>query len=193
MQRVVAGVLVGGRSRRMGRSKALLPHPHGGTFVEHVCTCAGAVVGQTLLLGDMERRPTSLIGWPTLRDTCAAAGPLAGLSALLQQIGIGWVLLLACDLPLLDVATLRRLLAGRRADCDAVAFRAMRGERRVHACCALYHTRVQPAVEAELAGRRRLHAVLQAVRTVVLEPSPTDRITLRNVNAPADLIALEHG
>lgn len=187
---VVAGVLVGGRSRRMGRVKALLPHPDAGTFVEHVVGCATAVAEKSFLLGVMHSLPPSLCAYKQLADSLADGGPLAGLDALLKAIGTGWGLLLSCDMPLLEPETLRHLLHSRTTDCDAIAYRVAADSDRLHACCALYHTRLRSTVEAELSGQRRLQSILKKARTVILEPTPEQQRSLINVNEPEDLNAL---
>ena len=117
-------VLAGGRSTRMGRDKATLTY-HGRTQLE---------VGLDLL------RDLGIPGWISVRPDQAAdparahhpqivdgadgAGPIAGiLAALRAEPGAAW-LVLACDLPFLDAATLRTLVAARDPDRLATAFRS---------------------------------------------------------------------
>ena len=65
----VAGVLIGGRSLRMGRPKALLPHAEGGTMVEHAVRVARRVAVEVFLLGMLA---------PRVGENAAMAGMLAG-------------------------------------------------------------------------------------------------------------------
>lgn len=190
----VAGVLVGGHSRRMGRSKPLLPHARAGSFVEHVVSTAGSVAAEVLLLGSNPDLPASLDGLRVIPDVRVAGGPLAGLCAAFSAIRDGWVLLLACDLPLIEPVLLERLLADCAAGVDAVAFRRhndMPMDRWLspsyHACCALYHARIRPVADAELAqGGGSIQNVLKSVRVKVLSPSPAESRQLVNVNTPED-------
>lgn len=122
---LIAGILVGGASRRMGRPKALLPHPSGGTFVEHVAAVAARAANEVVLLGrPLWPLPDALRGLRLLPDLeiAAAAGPLAGLGSLLRYAPRGWTLLLSCDLPHLQAEAIAALTAAIRNDVDAVAF-----------------------------------------------------------------------
>jgi len=186
-ERLVTGILVGGSSRRMGRDKALLPHPTGGTCVEHVVSVAQTLAAEIVLLGVRVSLPPKLQRLPALPDAVQGAGPLAGLDSLLRYVRSGWALLLSCDLPLLTPVTLARLLLERSAALDAIAVRTSGAENRIHACAALYHTRCAPAVQRELLGERRMQAVLKAVRTRIIDPAPGDGRSLTNVNGPSDL------
>jgi len=184
----VAGVLVGGHSRRMGRPKALLRLADGRTFLEHVASVAGEVAGEVVLLGAAAQIPPGLTGLPTLPDQTPDAGPLAGLRSLLEYAGERWTLLLACDLPRLHADVLRRLLAAAPADADAAAFvcDAQRGI--YHACCALYHPRLKPLALQELsAGRGSLQEVLRRARVIALDPDADEARQLENMNTPEDL------
>lgn len=122
---LIAGILVGGASRRMGRPKALLPHPSGGTFVEHVAAVAARAASEVVLLGRPPwPLPDALRGLRLLPDVeiAAGAGPLAGLGSLLRHAPQGWTLLLSCDLPHLEMGAIAALTAAIRDDVDAVAF-----------------------------------------------------------------------
>jgi len=190
--RVIAGVLVGGASRRMGSPKALLPHPRGGTFVEHVIRVAQGIADDVCLLGACERLPESLIGIPALPDVQLDQGPLSGLGSLLRLATPHWALLLACDMPRLGASALQHLLVHASAEVDAVAY-IEPGERETcHACCALYHSRIVPAADAALSrGRRSLQSLLRNVRLVGVEPSDDVRRQLINVNTLDDLNLLQ--
>lgn len=194
---VVVGVLAGGHSRRMGEPKALLSHPKGGTLIEHVVRVALEVTPDVVILGQSCSLPSALASVTVLPDSESEAGPLGGLCSLLRHAEDRWAVLLACDLPLLSAAPLRRLLEAANDSADAVVF--VRAEPRAsarpdaqprsfHTCCALYHPRVLSVVERQLAnGRRALHALLEQIRVTALVPTADEARQLANLNTPEDL------
>lgn len=109
---VYAGILIGGRSRRMGRPKHLLRASGGGTWLERVVSVARPCVAETVLLG-RGAVPERLKGLVRLPDVPGREGPLAGLlSAMRWQPWVSW-LMIACDVPLLSTDALRWLLTTR--------------------------------------------------------------------------------
>src|ERR1700761_7300390 len=75
-------VLVGGRSSRMGRDKALLPSGSG-TLVKEIADSVAAVSGNVALIG----RPESYrsLGYDCLEDICPGLGPLSGIHTALHS------------------------------------------------------------------------------------------------------------
>lgn len=189
----VAGVLIGGRSRRMGRPKALLPHPIGGTLLEHAVHVAHELTDEVFLLGKSESLPPTVANLTRLPDARedlgppGGLGPLAGLCSLLGVAQDRWALLLPCDMPNVSVSLLTRLLVRASDSVDAVAYtREGRGDG-YHACCALYHPRLLPAVLDELEGSgRSLQALLDRARVKAIHPNGEDRLMLTNVNTPGE-------
>ncbi len=188
--RCVAGILVGGRSTRMGRPKTALPLADGRTLVEHVAEVAsrtGRWIEEVVILGQGPPLPESLAVLPILADVKPGAGPLAGLCALLRHAGQRWCLLLACDMPLLEPSLLERLAAAVTPDCDAVAYRRADRPGSWHACCALYHPRLLPASLVELKqGKGSLQKLLASTRLIAIDPDPGDQRMLVNLNTPED-------
>lgn len=194
--RCVAGILVGGRSRRMGRPKATLPLPDGPVLVEHVVGVAvrtGRWIDEVVILGECETSPACLADVTVLPDSEPGAGPLAGLCSLLEYAGERWTLLLACDMPLLEPVLLERLHAAVRPEYDAVAFRCTDRPSTWHACCALYHPRLLPAAILELRqGSRSMQSLLAVARVIGLDAAPQEQRMLMNLNTPQDYDRLFH-
>jgi len=183
----VAGVLAGGRSRRMGRPKALLTLPDGRTLIEHVVGIASAVAPDVVILGTPASLPPTLGHLPILDDAKPDGGPLAGLCSLLQYAHDRWGLLLACDMPHLAPDILHRILSSIDENIDAVAFRQDVTRGTCHACCALYHPRILPRALDELTrGQASLQNLLARVRLAVLQPDPHEAHLLTNLNTPQD-------
>ena len=174
----------------MGRPKAMLTHPKSATFVEHVAEVARLAANDVVLVGTAHTIPESLRSLVMLPDTLAGAGPVAGLVAFLRYIESGWGMLLSCDMPQLEAELLHDLRASADDQVDAVAYQEP-GTGKLHACCALYHTRALPAAAHGLNTDRSLQGVLRNVRTRVLRPSHNQRRQLANVNVPEDLEALD--
>jgi molybdopterin-guanine dinucleotide biosynthesis protein A len=184
----VAGVLVGGRSRRMGCSKALLALPDGRTLVEHVAGVASEVAQEVVILGRLDSIPAALARYPILPDAKPNGGPLAGLCSLLVYARERWALLLACDMPLLTTGVVERIRAQAGPDTDAVAFWQDDRRQVYHACCAFYHPRILPEASDELtAGKGSLQNLLRRVRVAALVPEAEETCQLANVNTPEDL------
>lgn len=120
-------LLSGGSSRRMGRDKALLPHPDGGTWLERSLLLLASLQAPITLLS---RHPAHL----ALARQLAAAGrldasapllalaepppwegPLRALERLLRTHPEERLLLCPVDMPWLDPACLRTLLAASEA------------------------------------------------------------------------------
>jgi molybdopterin-guanine dinucleotide biosynthesis protein A len=104
-------ILVGGQSRRLGRSKALL-RLNGRTLLEHVILALSQVYSEDRLLL-VAARPEE-VAWVGLQCVNIAAqdkGPLAALIEALRHSPDQHNLVVACDLPFLSPEVLALLLA----------------------------------------------------------------------------------
>jgi molybdopterin-guanine dinucleotide biosynthesis protein A len=179
-------VLAGGKSRRMGRDKALLPWD-GATLIDHAVARLGAVCASVQVLSGAERRYEGR-GVPVETDALPDAGPLGGIYTGLLRMGGGTGLFLGVDLPFATVDLLRRLLE-LCAGHDAVVPLSARGPEPL---CAAYRSACLEPIRRRLAaGDLKATSfwadadVLQARDEHLAGLGPLDML-FRNVNSPAD-------
>jgi molybdopterin-guanine dinucleotide biosynthesis protein A len=117
-------VLAGGASTRMQRDKAAIEY-HGQSqlqwtfqLLSHICAATFVSVRP-----DQREEPTR-VGFPQIVDRLPGAGPIAGISAAMQAHPKAAWLVVACDLPFLNEATLRHLVANRDVRKLATAYRS---------------------------------------------------------------------
>src|SRR5215471_18687494 len=105
-------VLCGGRSTRMGSSKALLPFgPE--TMLQRVVRLLGTIVSQLVVVAAPEQELPELPAAVTItRDERTGRGPLEGLRAGLRALpsGIEIAYVTSCDVPLLMPEFVRRMV-----------------------------------------------------------------------------------
>jgi molybdopterin-guanine dinucleotide biosynthesis protein A len=179
--RLGAIVLAGGRSRRMGTSKALLDW-HGGTLVRRVTGILQRVADPVVVVHADGQELPPLPGAERAVDRSADRGPLEGIAAGLRAVGgrCPAVFVAGTDLPLLHPHLVLALAASRGRHDAAVTV----ADGHVHHLCAVYSTDLLPLVEQQLAGDRlRLGLLLEAIDVLRLDaaalPHPE---SLRNLN-----------
>lgn len=182
-------VVAGGRSRRMGRDKALLPWGEG-TLLDHAVQRLRAVCAEVHILSGPEERYADR-GLVVHRDLLQDAGPLAGvhagLAALTTPRALG--LFLAIDLPLVPVALLRALREAALGHDAAVP----KGDVGPQPLCAAYRATCRAAIESRLAqGERRVTSFWADVRVrelgdLELSAFGNPQRLFLNVNEPGDL------
>ncbi len=193
-----AVLLAGGRSSRMGRDKALLPHPVSRRpLVLHQFDTLRAAGCQNVFLSVRHDQDYALIppSVPRLRDL-GEAGPFSALEAALVRATAPLILLLAVDLPFVTPAILRALVAGCSSD-RGMAPRHPSPEERAgdfEPLCAVYPNGddlKDAAFAARRAGRFSLQELLAgAVAAGWMRPwslGPADLPAFANWNTPADL------
>jgi molybdenum cofactor guanylyltransferase len=109
---LAAALLAGGASRRMGSDKALLPVEFEGKTCllwEKQWRLLKAVAPAELLFSGPSRAalPPEV---PALRDRWESAGPLAGIATCLEYVRSDLLLVLAVDLPLMNLICLSELI-----------------------------------------------------------------------------------
>ncbi len=174
-------VLVGGRSSRMGRDKALLPF-RGSSLVESVAAAVASATGKVTLVGN----PAIYghLGLPVLPDRFPGEGPLGGILTALADSAADWNLIVACDMPEVTAPALERLLiAAERHDGDVLVPAGPSGL--LEPLCAVYHRRSHPALrQAFDRGVRRVTAAFDGIKTVIFQV--TEVASFQNVNTPED-------
>jgi molybdenum cofactor guanylyltransferase len=181
-------VLVGGRSSRMGRDKALLPF-HGRPLAKGIALTVAQSAGTATLVGPPELY--SSMGFPTISDLFPGEGPLGGILTALRHSNAEWNLIVACDMPQIGAALLVRLLdAARQSDSDALL--PVTAEGRPQPLCAVYRrTCLAPFEMAFSEGTRKVTTALAAVRCLHL---PMEEVSqFQNVNTPEDWAAYASG
>ena len=171
-------ILAGGRSRRMGHNKVWLMF-EGRPLIEHVALRVAPVASELIISADGPERFAELTQRLPLPaqlalDRFPKAGPLAGLHAGLAVAHNDLVLLVAADMPFINLRLIRHL-ARLAHDFDAavplipVKHTETPLPEPLH---AIYRrTTCLPAVEARLtAGQRRLISFLPDVRTRYVIP-----------------------
>ena len=167
-------------------------------MIERAVQVARQITDEVVVLGREIRLPASLEELTVVDDEKPDGGPLAGLCSLLKCAEPGWGLLLACDMPYIESAVIRRLMAQADPDTDAVVFERTERRGSYHACCALYHSRIArarvenrahlaPAFEVLFDGDASLNSLLKRIRVKAIKPTLEESRQLRNINTPEDL------
>ena len=152
---LTAIVLCGGRSTRMGQDKGSMPID-GGTMLERVARTVGEIAGDVLIVGRRDQ------GAPTVHDAVEDKGPLAGIAAGLAASKTDLNVVVACDMPLVKAAVLRRLVEeiGDHDACVAMI------DGHASALCGVYRSRVAKDAHTLLdQGERRVMRLLDRIKT----------------------------
>lgn len=183
--RPVVGLFVGGASRRMGSPKGRLPGLDGTPLLVRLAAVA-ETIGDVVLVGDASPYADLLPGVPRLADAATGVGPLGGLVTLSRHAGRRDAIALACDLPHVDEAAVRRL-AEHRSLAPIVAMRAA-PDAPFEPLFARYSPRARGSLECALAdGVHGLQRVLGGAGAEAL--TPLDPGSLRDWDTPDDVAA----
>ena len=177
-------VLAGGHSRRMQRDKAALAY-QGASQLERAMGLLEGRVERAFVSVRAEQRDDPLRAhYALIADREADLGPAGGILAALASAPQAAWLVLACDLPFLDGATLDHLIASREPARAATAYRSSR-DGLPEPLCAIYEPACRDALAAAVAsGRRCPRKFLISADTVLIDPLTPD--ALENVNTPEE-------
>lgn len=187
---VTGVILAGGQSSRMGSNKALLPY-RGGRFVEAIHRQLSGLFDEVLLVTNTPDQ-YSFLPCRKVADIFPGLGALAGLHSGLYHSGSEHIFAVACDMPYLNSALIRRL-AAQRDSFDVVIPESESGLEPLH---AIYGWRCLGPMEDSLAnGRKRIISFFADVRlrrysrdeVALLDP---DFASFRNINTPGDYFRL---
>jgi molybdopterin-guanine dinucleotide biosynthesis protein A len=178
-------VLAGGKSRRMGRDKALL-RQDGQTQLSRAVALLEAQLDRVFVStrpdqdDDAERAR-----FDRIVDRYSDMGPLAGILSAIDTNGdVAW-LVLACDLPNVDADTITCLIDNSSAAHVATAFNSIH-DGLPEPLCAVYRPAVRPVIDEFVArGIVCPRKILLNSKTHLLaQPNPG---ALHNINSPDDL------
>jgi molybdopterin-guanine dinucleotide biosynthesis protein A len=185
-------ILAGGRSRRMGEDKALLPY-NGVTLIEHVLATLRPLTANLLVVAD---RPDKypLAQARALGDLFPDCGPLGGIVTGLTEAGEGAHLVVGCDMPFLNLDVLRLLLAASGPEWDAVVPEV--GGQWEPLCAVYRHTACPKLRRFLVSGGRALQSALNTLAINRIDEETIRRLDphlrgFTNVNTPAERQALE--
>lgn len=187
---LAAAILAGGRSRRMGRPKALLPL-EGKPLIEHLVAKLQREVPQVLVAGCPEdglyRGLSVPVVTDVMGDSAGGLGPLGGIYSALryvnyQQAGVQAVLCMPCDGVDLPPQFVKRMVAALGSHELVCARDSQRDQ---HLYC-LVRTSLQEPLLAYLnsGGRRVIDWFAQRDYAVV--DFSSGHFTFSNLNTPDD-------
>jgi len=195
---ISALILAGGRSIRMGQDKAWL-ELGGMPLVEHTSRRVLPLVDELIFSTNrpepfeplLKRLPLPA---QLVEDETSGAGPLAGMAAGLRVARFDLVLVLAVDMPFVQLGLLKHM-AAVAADYQAVVpelHSPVSDELVAEPLHAFYRRSCLAAISARIqAGHRRVVSFLSEVRTYRMISAEISRfdpefISFRNLNTPED-------
>ncbi|MGH8198052.1 MAG: NTP transferase domain-containing protein [Steroidobacteraceae bacterium] len=180
-------VLAGGRSSRMQTDKAALSYGSRPQLAQVFDLLKPRVSLAWISVRADQSGEQLRSGYPQIVDGALGSGPIAGIIAAQARHPEAAWLVVACDLPLLDGATLDQLVASRDARRLATAFQSA-SDRLPEPLCAIYEPASREAILAHVAaGRNCPRRFLLAHDIALLEPAHP--AALDNANTPRDLAA----
>lgn len=185
---IAGAVLAGGKSSRFGSDKSRLiirGKPIVASLLDRLAA-AGCrplmIAGRVPPSGSNCVIPRSVV---CIDDAIPNCGPMGGLQAAFSATDADAVFLLACDMPLISVALLRRICRAFQ-DGDAVV-PVHNGK--LEPLCAIYPRRILPMVECCIAARRlAMHDLVRAIQARLLDLSALANVEREfyNINTPQD-------
>lgn len=186
-QGISVAVLVGGKSRRMGTDKALVP-VGGRPLIQRVVDTVRPLTTDLIFVG-ANAHGYAWLGGRAVDDSVSTAGPLAGIYTALSVARFHHCLVVACDMPFLNARLLRHM--HRRATSWDVVVPRLDGH--LEPLHAVYSRAcLEPIATMLSQGRRCPLDLYPMVRTDYLEAQEIalfdpDYRSFINLNTPADL------
>ena len=183
-------ILAGGKSKRLGRDKALLPWPSKdspSTLLHHVHAVLASVCDEVLVVGNR----TDHHGFSFVPDVSPVGSSLTGLVSGLQAAKTSLVLAVACDMPFLSDRLLRALVDLATEEWDAVAPVFRHEPETLH---TVYHKRsLTTAMKMLEMGDLKLARLLCQLRVRQVTANEVKKLdpglaSCSNINTPQDLI-----
>jgi molybdopterin-guanine dinucleotide biosynthesis protein A len=177
-------VLAGGKSTRMGHDKSLIDY-HGMPQRDYAAKLLGQVCEKVFISLRHDQEDTIESQTPCITDSFLHLGPLGALlSAFREHPNVAW-LVIACDLPLLDYATIQYLVNQRCTSAIATAFNSPVNQL-PEPLVAIWEPQSYPVLLQFLAqGYSCPRKTLINSRVHLLDPPEAK--ALLNVNFPAEL------
>ncbi|MEO1858224.1 MAG: molybdopterin converting factor subunit 1 [Rubritalea sp.] len=173
-------LLVGGKSSRMGQDKAQLMYRDDQPEWIRLHSILEQHCDKTFL----SHRASQNFGVTAIIDP--AEGPLFAIHTAQAAHPMARWLVIACDLPLLESATLDELIAGASLQSQATSYHS-RVDHRAEPLCAIYEPSSADAIsQAVKKGSRCPRKLLETIETKLLKLS--DSHALDNANTPADTL-----
>ena len=185
-----AGILTGGKGRRMGGSDKGLIDFEGRPLVEYLIERLSPQSDQVLINANRNLDRYARYGFPVVPDRLGEyQGPLAGFAALLEACPAPWLVVAPCDSPLIPDDYVARLHAARRRHPSALVV-AHDGER-IQPVHALIRQDLLPDLLDFLEqGERKIDRWYDRVGYSTADFSDRPQ-TFLNLNRPEDLAALQ--
>lgn len=186
---VTGVVLAGGQSRRMGQNKALMPLG-GERLVDRVVRILREVCAELLMVTNSPEAYTDT-GLRMVGDVWPDKGSLGGIYSALYHITTPYCLVVACDMPFLQPASLRYLIEAI-GNHDVVMPEVLGEQQPLHAIYA--RTCLAPIRRRLEADRLKIIGFLPdvRVRTVTAEelhPFDPELLAFQNLNTPEEFEA----
>lgn len=181
-------IQAGGQSRRMGRDKGLVPLA-GLPLIEHLLSRVTGL-GDEILITTNQPKDYAYLNLPMAGDETPGAGALEGLYTALQAARGDHVLVLACDMPFVNIELLKHLISLAPA-ADVVVPLWQDVHQTLHAVYA--RDACLPAVQASLQeNKKRMISFYDLLAVRVLQEEEVARfdpegLSFFNVNTPEEV------
>lgn len=182
-QDVSGAILVGGRSRRFGQDKVLLPFK-GKPLVIHLAGILNPMVHEVLIVGH-PRPEFKDLKLQVVEDLLPDTGPLGGIYTALKSTGSPFVLTVGADMPFLSPSLIGNILS-LRGGRDAVIPCGPRG---LEPLCAVYsRSCLDPIFRCLERGANKIVPALQGmdVLTPRIDVTSEEKDPFFNINHQKD-------
>jgi len=194
MEKLTVAIQAGGKSSRMGRDKSFVRL--GGRPLIEIVRDRVAPLADELLLVTNDPPDYAHLGLRIVSDRYPDHGPLGGMETALFHAAHADVLMVACDMPWLNVDLLRYMVGLREVGAEPVDIIVPRWGKFPEPLHAIYNKRCLPAITANLAAQRlKITGFFGRMRVRYVEREEIERFDMHgrsfaNVNTPDQLEAV---
>ena len=177
-----AYILIGGESKRFGSLKWQTTI-NGQTILDRIWdACDG--IGNRYVIG---KKKLDSISYPFIKDELEINAPINGLYTALKYSKTDWILLLSCDLPLIDSRVFNKLWDSKSENCDIVI---PVSNDKIQVTCGFYQKRIFTKLESEIQnGNYSLFKLVEKLNPYYINFGNNQ--SFLNMNTKKDMRAVE--
>jgi molybdopterin-guanine dinucleotide biosynthesis protein A len=173
-----AYILIGGESKRFGSLKWQTTI-NGQTILDRIWDACDGIENRYVI---GKENPNS-ISYPFIKDELEINAPINGLYTALKYSRTDWILLLSCDLPLIDSRVFNKLWDSKSENCDIII---PVSNDKIQVACGFYQKRIFTKLESEIQnGNYSLFKLVEKLNSYYINFG--DNQSFLNMNTKKDL------